>query len=499
MDAIRDELSELDKQLGNVTAWEEQRLAKIDELVKDDKLTPEQAEKLRENPELAHEEGPIRDALMDAGFIGGSRGDSWLSELIGGIGDELAFLFGGDASNVNGWIDENGEFEFKTCFVAGTLVRVHPDTSEAFLHNGKWYKSIEEIQVGDFVLSKNLAESRPVFKPITHTFVRTTSSIYKITFETEDTVIETTWSHPFYIEGRGWVPARSLQPGDLAITASEKRVGIKEIKRLSYSGNVYNLSVANEHNFFVSEISVLVHNQDPADYFSIPDYIERELSALLDTTWSLLSRTQRFALENPVEAAIIGLNVAGTDNITSTAVRFTTGSGLKEPSFMGGEGTQRNAFRHTLWQATIAERLGEDIAQEVGDAHEPNPKVADTYADDHEFIGLRDGGRRDADSVVDLKNNEIGRRIGADNPGIGMREMSLKVLEEYRTNGLWQIVLVNEQAPGAADNVYKIERIRLSEAEYDQARSEILNRNETGRTKAEQDWLDRKRAFAGKG
>ncbi len=263
MDEIRDELSDLDKQLGNVTAWEEQRLAKIDELVKDDKLTPEQAEKLRENPELAHEEGPIRDALIDAGFIGGSR-EGWLSELLGGIGDELAFLFGGDASNVNGWIDENGEFEFNTCFVAGTLVRVAPATYAAIEIQGRYYKKIEEVVRGDVVLSWDERTGRLEWNRVLRTFVRSSDRIFTISYE-DGMTVQATHDHPFWIAGKGWTQAERLTVGDRSQTST----GTNQIVGIEIGqGNetVYNFEVANAHSYHVTTSDLLVHNA-PGDAY----------------------------------------------------------------------------------------------------------------------------------------------------------------------------------------------------------------------------------------
>ncbi len=258
LEQIRDELRDLDKQLGNVTAWEEQRLAKIDELLEDGKLTPEQAEKLRENPELAHEEGPIRDALIDAGFIGGSR-EGWLSELLGGIGDELAFLFGGDASNVNGWIDENGEFQFRTCFVAGTLVQVHPETAGAFKRNAESYKLIENIEAGDRVLSFDEVAGKTLYAPVTKTYAREADQIYRILYS-NGVEVKTTWNHPFYIVGAGWVKAEKLREGQLSLLGSGASLEIVRITIEPGRATVYNFEVAGSHTYFVSDSSILVHN-----------------------------------------------------------------------------------------------------------------------------------------------------------------------------------------------------------------------------------------------
>ena len=44
-------------------------------------------------------------------------------------------------------------------------------------------------------------------------FIRQTDKIHQIAYKHE-TVIETIWSHPLYIVGKGWVKAEDLQVGD---------------------------------------------------------------------------------------------------------------------------------------------------------------------------------------------------------------------------------------------------------------------------------------------
>ena len=50
------------------------------------------------------------------------------------------------------------------------------------------------------------------------TFSRTAPHIYKLTY-TNGTVIETTRSHPFYIQGHGWVKANDLVAVDVSASA----------------------------------------------------------------------------------------------------------------------------------------------------------------------------------------------------------------------------------------------------------------------------------------
>ena len=129
--------------------------------------------------------------------------------------------------------------------MAGTLV---------VTENG--FRPIEEIKAGDVVLSWNEESGELGYNKVAQTFVRTTERIYQITYE-DGTFIETTWNHPFYIKGRGWVKAKDLKDGDLSFTSSSIRGDSRELKITSVVARereerVYNFEVSQDHTYFVS-------------------------------------------------------------------------------------------------------------------------------------------------------------------------------------------------------------------------------------------------------
>jgi len=63
-------------------------------------------------------------------------------------------------------------------------------------------KNIEDIQVGDRVLSKDENTGEVAYKEVTATFNHETDEIYKI--HVGGQTIESTFNHPFYVEGKGW-------------------------------------------------------------------------------------------------------------------------------------------------------------------------------------------------------------------------------------------------------------------------------------------------------
>ncbi|MBE7439883.1 MAG: hypothetical protein HS115_15630 [Spirochaetales bacterium] len=166
----------------------------------------------------------------------GTSRNNWFTKAAGAIGDGLNYLMGRSSSGV-GFVDKNGDFHIRTCFTAGTLVKVHPQTNGAFLLHAKgrnggnghaisrfegaqnFYKKIEDLKAGDLVLSWNEKTGQLGYEPVQQTFIRQTDKIYTIKYA-DGTEVETTWSHPFYVAGQGWVEAKDLRVGMKSPTAN---------------------------------------------------------------------------------------------------------------------------------------------------------------------------------------------------------------------------------------------------------------------------------------
>jgi len=180
---------------------------------------------------------------------------------------------------------------------------VHPQTKGAILKGTSYYKKIEEVRPGDFVLSWNEKTGQLGYEPVQQTFIRQADKIYKIKYA-DGTEVETTWSHPFYVAGQGWVDARDLRAGMKSPTAtaiakhneqlamsggmnlpvqmvSYTRLGtgstlaeakvelradlpgaveITGIEVQDRKEEVYNFDVATADSYFVGESGMLVHN-----------------------------------------------------------------------------------------------------------------------------------------------------------------------------------------------------------------------------------------------
>lgn len=146
---------------------------------------------------------------------------------------------------------KKGLFDSKACFTEGTLIL----TADG-------YKEIQDIRVGDEVYSQNPKTGEKGLKRVINVFVREVDVLIHIKAGEED--IETTKFHPFWIEGKGWVEAEDVKPGDRLVLYSGETLGVSEVYQeyLQSPVKVYNFEVEDWHTYFVSEQDVFVHNAE---------------------------------------------------------------------------------------------------------------------------------------------------------------------------------------------------------------------------------------------
>ena len=99
------------------------------------------------------------------------------------------------------------------------------------------------------------------FFPVTDTIHHTDEIIVHLTIDGEE--ITTTPEHPFYVEGKGWVDAKDLQVGDEVRNADESMGEVEQITTEQTTAEMYNLTVADAHTFYVGDGQWLVHNACP--------------------------------------------------------------------------------------------------------------------------------------------------------------------------------------------------------------------------------------------
>ena len=141
------------------------------------------------------------------------------------------------------------DFGTSYCFVAGTLV-----TTE----DGQ--EPIEEIEVGDKVLSEDETTGEVAVKTVTETYVNETDELIHIGVNGE--TISATPTHPFYVDKLGWTLARSLRAGDVLVLSNGELVTVEWVQHeiLESPIKVYNFEVEDFHTYFVGENGIFVHN-----------------------------------------------------------------------------------------------------------------------------------------------------------------------------------------------------------------------------------------------
>jgi RHS repeat-associated protein len=133
-------------------------------------------------------------------------------------------------------------------------------TAETLVHTQRGLVAISEVQIGDLVWSYDENTGQPQFNEVIHLLQgQQEYDLISLTLESGE-VIESTPEHPFYIKGKGWNPASSLKVGQALLLRSGTVVVIQEISTETRFETVYNLTVANTHNYFVGQDGVLVQN-----------------------------------------------------------------------------------------------------------------------------------------------------------------------------------------------------------------------------------------------
>lgn len=114
---------------------------------------------------------------------------------------------------------------------------------------------IEEITVGDEVMSYNEKTSKTEWKEITQTSSTEKEDLIEI--DTGEEKLLVTDEHPIYTQ-RGWVLAKNLTEEDYVLTYGTKFKKIKKIKRIKKKTKVHDITVKDNENFFAE--GILVHN-----------------------------------------------------------------------------------------------------------------------------------------------------------------------------------------------------------------------------------------------
>ncbi len=131
------------------------------------------------------------------------------------------------------------------CLVAGT-----PVWTETGL------KPIEQIRIGDRVLAQDVQTGELALKPVIATTERPPEKV--LTVQIGSQTLRCTGGHPFWVAGRGWLKARSLEPGQ-AVHGVEGAATVGKVAEAE-DAVTYNLEVADFNNYFVGPDKLLTHD-----------------------------------------------------------------------------------------------------------------------------------------------------------------------------------------------------------------------------------------------
>lgn len=154
----------------------------------------------------------------------------------------------------------NKGMQQRTCFVAGTMIL----TASGLV-------AIENIKVGDKVISTDPNTGITEEKAVLETFRRTATEFVHLTIRGEQII--TTHDHPFYVIGKGFVNAGKLKTSDKLLDTHGKPLEINDIafESTGLPTKVFNFKVEKYHTYYASNICIFVHNSDCAPRRPVKD------------------------------------------------------------------------------------------------------------------------------------------------------------------------------------------------------------------------------------
>ncbi len=127
----------------------------------------------------------------------------------------------------------------------------------------KGYINIQDIKVNDLVMSYNIDSNNNEYSKVIKTYEHkdTKDYLYKIT--SKSIVIEATSKHPICIDNDKieYIEAEKLKINDKLVDLNGNLHPIDNIEFNEIIDTFYNLEVEKNHNYYVTENDILVHNK----------------------------------------------------------------------------------------------------------------------------------------------------------------------------------------------------------------------------------------------
>ncbi|MFI5709914.1 Hint domain-containing protein, partial [Kribbella sp. NPDC051620] len=134
-------------------------------------------------------------------------------------------------------------------------------------------KRIDQIKVGDKVMATDLENGKTTAQSVTKVYAHRGDELM-VEVDVEERTqfglplhggVIATAQHPFFERrSESWIEAGDLRPGDELVSPSKERVLVAGTRQSQISVQVYNLTVANAHTYYVlaGVAPVLVHNSN---------------------------------------------------------------------------------------------------------------------------------------------------------------------------------------------------------------------------------------------
>ncbi len=119
-------------------------------------------------------------------------------------------------------------------------------------------RPISELSEGESVLAKDPETGELSCQPVTKVHTHYSEQLVDITMESGE-VVRATWMHPFLRPDGSEIVAGLLQSGDV-VGGLDEPVAVQSVEEIDVSDDVFNLTVANAHTFFVGNDDIWVHN-----------------------------------------------------------------------------------------------------------------------------------------------------------------------------------------------------------------------------------------------
>lgn len=144
--------------------------------------------------------------------------------------------------------DNKCELVQGACFPANTPIQIPNAT-----------KAIQDIAVGDIVVAYDEIQQDTVLARVKNTFTKQWHKMVQLVVG-QDTLLATT-NHPFYIPSlTRYLQADSIRKGMQLLALTGTLLTVQSVAAVDTAMTVYNFEVEEQHNYFVGQEGVLVHN-----------------------------------------------------------------------------------------------------------------------------------------------------------------------------------------------------------------------------------------------